>query len=458
MAALIVERRRSLERDHGQLLDVGVVASLEHDAARSRDELVTVQADTAAIDEELTALETDEAAFATERRGAIELTEHLPGASAASAAAEVRGELRSRRASLERAEAELRRAGDRAAELGRLAVDAEQRAARFRHDCDAAELVETPLVDDIARAEARLQALQADHDAAVEARQRAAEQASAGEARVDAFRLALDAVHARAGAERLAGLDGVLGTLLDLVGIDAGLGASRRGRARRGARRPSSSRIRPRRRGPCCALRASDTTGAVLALGLRPTADTPPDGGDPVRPHVSASRVSVGALVDRLLATAVRVDDVTAAAELAAGHPDAVVVTGDGDRFALGGWRLGAAAAGGVTAAALDDAVATAERMQHEVERRSAALREAAAAVSAARRHLDDLQARLASNDALLDGGVRRAGQRAGRARPGRWPSWSPCCNASTSCRRTSPREAATPRRAGGAGPRPGGG
>ena len=39
LAAVLVERRRSLERDKGQLLDAGVVANLEADAARFRSEL-----------------------------------------------------------------------------------------------------------------------------------------------------------------------------------------------------------------------------------------------------------------------------------------------------------------------------------------------------------------------------------------------------------------------------------
>ena len=40
LAAVMVERRRSLERDRGQLMDGGVVANLEAEAARLRDELV----------------------------------------------------------------------------------------------------------------------------------------------------------------------------------------------------------------------------------------------------------------------------------------------------------------------------------------------------------------------------------------------------------------------------------
>ena len=84
------------------------------------------------------------------------------------------------------------------------------------------ELVESPLVVDIERADAHLQATTDEHDAQIAARHAAAEQLSAADGRVDALQLAVDAAHARAGAARLDGLDGVLGSLLDLVRIDDG--------------------------------------------------------------------------------------------------------------------------------------------------------------------------------------------------------------------------------------------
>src|SRR4029079_11519039 len=54
------------------------------------------------------------------------------------------------------------------------------------------------------------------------AAQGAAERASALSGRVEALQLALDALGTGAGADQLAGVDGVLGTLLDLVRIEAG--------------------------------------------------------------------------------------------------------------------------------------------------------------------------------------------------------------------------------------------
>ncbi|MGI9053747.1 MAG: chromosome segregation SMC family protein, partial [Ilumatobacteraceae bacterium] len=221
LAAVVAERRRSLERDRGQLLDAGVVATLEGDAARCRTELHVVRSEQARFDPERAALERDERAFLDDRQ-----TSSVDGqggaASAARAAAEVRGELRSRRAGVERAAGELTGARERASTLGRVAVEAEQRIDRFRHDCNAAELVETPLVEQIARTDTRVSDAERDHADAIDAQHRASEAAASAAGRVEALQLALDAVHARAGAERLADLDGVVGTLLDVVRIEAG--------------------------------------------------------------------------------------------------------------------------------------------------------------------------------------------------------------------------------------------
>ena len=94
----------------------------------------------------------------------------------------------------------------------------------------------------------------------------------------------------------------------------------------------------------------------------------------------------------------------------------------DGDRFGASGWRLGAAASGGVTAAALDEAVhqgrgrrAPASSGPHD------ALAAAERVVAeAARRARPSSAARLDANDAALHEGLGGAGPRAGAsgARP----------------------------------------
>ena len=100
----------------------------------------------------------------------------------------------------------------------------------------------------------------------------------------------------------------MLGTLLDLIEIDAGwepaveaaLGESLTAVV---VDDPSAGRR------ALDALRTSDTSGAVIALGTRPAGQPRPGVGDAVRPHARSSRPGVDALLDGLLGSAVRVDD-----------------------------------------------------------------------------------------------------------------------------------------------------
>jgi chromosome segregation protein len=355
IGAVIVERRRARQRDRGQLLDADVVASLEGDAARFAAELAGVRADQEALGPELFDLELAEEQFVGERKGVLSLFDPTPTASAASAIAEVRGELRSRRAAVERAETELARASRRADELVNRRGELAHRVVALQTDRNECEQVAGPLVAELDAAEAAVAAAVGARDDRIAERHRLAERAAGLTSRVEALQLALDAAHARAGAERLAGVEGVLGTLLDLIRIDPGWEPAVE--AALGEALNAVVASDPTAAGRALrALRSSDTTGAVLALGLHaPVVPFAPVPGDPVRPHVGADLAGVATLLDRLLAGAVCVTDVDAAAELATRHPTALVVTSDGDRFGAAGWRVGAAGAG-VTAAALTDA------------------------------------------------------------------------------------------------------
>ncbi|MEY2958811.1 MAG: chromosome partition protein, partial [Actinomycetota bacterium] len=415
LAGILAERKRSMERDRGQLLDAGVVANLEADGARLRAELVDVTEALEQVSPDAEVLEADEVAFRTERdRASQTMGADDGGARAASAAAEVRGELRSIRSAVERSESELRRSIGRTdevrAKLEQLDVDAE----RFREDCARAEEVEAPLVEQIGAAEAGRIEAESAGEVATARRAEAADAVARSSARVEALQLALDAAHARAGAERLAGVDGVLGTLLDVVEIDPGwqeaveaaLGEALSAVVVDG---PDAARR------ALDALRESSTSGAVLTPGGGGRHRIPVGVGEPVVAHVRSGRPGVGGLLDALVGGAVRVPTVDEAIEVALADPDIVVVTPAGDRFAANGWRIGAAA-GGATAAALSDAELRAEAARLELAEAAEAERLATDSVASARRLEADLTRQLDQNDAKFtaasEGLARVLGQR----------------------------------------------
>ena len=366
LAGILAERKRSLERDHGQLLGAGVVANLEADVAKFRGELDEVVVALEQVAPAGEALAAQEQSFREERARVTEaLTANDGGARAASAAAEVRGELRSIRTASERSENELRRATTRADELRGKLEQLVTEADRLRDDCAQAESVESPLVDQIELAEQACAAADAELERCTAARHDASEAASRAGARVEALQLALDAAHARAGAERLAGVDGVLGTLLDLVEIDAGWQAAVEAALGEALTAVVVDGPQAAQRA-LAALRESETSGAVLAAGITPNHGRLPSVGEPVLPHVRSGRPGMSGLLDALVGAAVRVAGLDEAIEAALAHPNALIVTPAGDRFAPTGWRVGAAA-GGATAAALTDARQRAELADAEL-------------------------------------------------------------------------------------------
>ena len=400
VAAVLVERRRSMERDRGQLMDSGVVANLEAEAQRLRAELESVEGELSELGPEAEALTAEEEAFAEQRRDTMASIDGVSSATtAATAAAEVRGELRSMRTGLERADGELRRQLTRIETLRQRIERLDGEIDRLRGEVETSQGTEATLVADVESAEARRIAAEAAHDALVAARQEAAEEASRWRARAEALHLALESARARAGAEHLAGVDGVLGTLLDLIEIDPGweqaveaaLGEALQAVVVGG---PEDGRRALR------ALQSGNVSGAVLALGSRGRGvPTPPAWGESVRPHVRSRQAGVDELLDAILAAAVRVDDWDAAVDIALADPSAVVVTGSGDRFGASGWRVGAAGSG-ATAAALEEAQERGASAAEELQHRDGALAAAKAELQAARVHESELTRRLDAHDA----------------------------------------------------------
>jgi chromosome segregation protein len=365
IAAVLVERRRSMQRDRTQLMDSGLVATLEADAENLRAELQRVAADVAQLASEVEAVTLEEVEFAVERENEMATIDAAPGSSAASAAAEVRGELRSLRTGAERAEAELQRLRTRFELLGERIARVDADIDRLRVECEQAQVAEAALVTEIEAAESRRVAADAAHVSATAARLAAAEEMSRWGARAEALHLALESARARAGAEHLAGIEGVVGTLLDLIDVDSGWEAAVEAALGEALEAVVVASPQAGRRA-LESLHASNVHGAVLALGaVYRSPVLPSTHGAPVRDHVRSHREGVSQLLDAVIGSAVCVPTWTEAVDVALRNPQAVVVTDGGDRFGPSGWRVGTAG-GGATASALEEAqerlgIATAE-------------------------------------------------------------------------------------------------
>jgi chromosome segregation protein len=233
-------------------------------------------------------------------------------------------------------------------------------------------------------------------------------------ARAEALELALDQARSRAGAERLASIGGVVGTLLDLVDIDAGWESAVEAAAGEALAAVVVDSVDAARRA-IAALQESDdgagaVGGAVLALGSTRGAVEAPAVGEPVRRHVRATRPDVEGLLDALLGGAVAVEGGwPAAVDAALAHPDAVVVTREGGRFGVTGWRVGTASSG-ATGAALEEARQRAEEAAAASHHAESSLHGARSLLDEARqgeaglsRQLDEQDGRLTTATAALE-------------------------------------------------------
>ncbi len=397
MLAFLGERRRNIEQERNRFVDSGLVASLENEGARIQEELDTVALDVVSLAPQFDDLEEKEASLASERDAFLEQWGSDTAAvddRSGPTAAQVRGELQGARSTLASAVAEVARIDQRLDALTQRAD--RQRAELQRADDELSALLGVVAPDAEAARAGRVAAEEAVATAetaltAAEDAARAADgERRSWQGRVDALSSALDEARNRAGAKRLAGIDGLVGTLLDLVDIDAGWEA-----AVEAALGEAITAVVVRDAGVARSalerLHGSKVSGAVLALDAiaasaapsLPLAQVP---GEPVRLHVRARRSDADPVLDRLLSGAVAVaGEWTDALDLAVAHPSAVVVTRRGDRFSSAGWRAGSGAVG-ATGAALDEARMRAGAAAEQATASTAALAAARAAVADARR------------------------------------------------------------------------
>jgi chromosome segregation protein len=413
--ALIAERRRGIERERSAFIDQEVVASLEADAARLQEEVDEVEAEAEGLEpvgDQLAAAEAELDEARTAFRA--EWSEGVPAPSGRTA--EVRGELSALRNALGRAGSDDERAEARLANLRGRLQRIESDAAAAAEQVATAEAAVEPLAVELAEAREARGAADEALGAAEQGRDETASERNTWTARVEALTLALDEARQRAGAERLAGVEGVRGSLLELVDIDPGWEAAAEAACGEALAAVVVGSVDAGRRA-LAVLAEGDVAGAVLAVGagIRPAAGAPPV-GEPVLAHVRPRSPEVGPLLDALLGTAVAVEGPwEQALDAALAHPTAVVVTREGARFGVTGWRV-VTATTGATGAALDEATARAEAATAAAEEAAAAHRAAREAADAARRAVGAVGRAVDENDRALAAAraavERYAGQR----------------------------------------------
>src|SRR5918995_4074239 len=404
--AVLAERRRGVDRERAAFVDQAVVASLEADSAQLRTDLVAVDHESEALEPDATALAAAEAALADARQGfEHEWADGVPTPSGR--AAEVRGELVALRTALARAAGDHERSQSRAAALRSGLERLDRELAGATDEIAAAQAAEPALVAAAEAAGERRAAAEAAVAAAERRRDETQAERHAWVARREALELALDEARARAGAERLATVYGVVGTLLDLIDVDPGWEPAVEAACGEALAAVVVDSVASARRA-LHVLADGDVSGAVLAVGAgggsAPAPPAAPPVGEPVLAHVRPRRPDVGALLDALLGSAVAIDGGWAAAvDATLAHPDAVVVTRQGGRFGLTGWRVSTATTR-ATGNALDEArdraataIESADAAVNVHHRAGAALEKARATERMVVARLDEMRRSLAA-------------------------------------------------------------
>ena len=409
LAGVLRERQRSLVQALDAAADADVVSTLEAEGARLAEELEAAETEAVALAPEEDGIRAQEEAAATELEAHLDTWGDGAQLRRADEAVTVaQGQLASLEHALERDRRSLDQMRSRLAaterrsalvegedhELGERLAETEQ--ARHRLQTAVAETEAAHV-----RATRRL-------EVAEESLRQAEQELHRSVARADALERALDEARGAAGAELLAGVEGVVGTLLDVVEVDAGWEDAFEAAAGASIAAVVVSGSQPAK-AALARLRQGGATGAVLAL-TDAVAGTPaggaggvaaPAGTESIRSHVRPRRGGAGlpgleAALDTLLhGSFCAVGGWSDAIDLALSRPDLVVVTREGDRFSSTGWRV-RSGGGVVTAAVVDEArgradiaaVAAAEAASERVE--AQALVEATRAAAAEAVRADD--------------------------------------------------------------------
>ncbi|HMD46236.1 MAG TPA: chromosome segregation protein SMC [Acidimicrobiales bacterium] len=402
-AGVVRERQRALAAALDAAADTDVVSSLEADAARLAAELEACEEDAGRLGPEQVALAfAEEELVADERAHAERVGAGVDPAATARELSAARDRLEERRHAVEHARSVVASLDEQIAgveaRVAALVTAAESRRRR-REELDrrGADLDEASSGARRADHEARRRADEA--EVAAGAAHRAQHRASA---RAEALARALRDLEGAGGREVLAGADGVVGVLIDLVEIDPGWEAAFEAAAGAMISAVVVDGPEPARRA-MGRLVSHRSAGSILAAGRagrtgRPAAGPRPPGVEPLGSHVRpvpGAPVAVASILGALCEDAVRVGSWEEAVELSLDRPDLVVLTAEGDRFAPSGWRV-RSTDHVVTPRAVEEA-------EHQAQQAAAAARVADDQLAAARRDLEAARVRAQAAERDVD-------------------------------------------------------
>ena len=385
LEALLAERRLRLELDRNAGVDEDVVATLEAESDRLGKELNAVEESRAALVPDATVLGDAEQELEQLRLSFDEQWGNESSLAQGSEASRIKGEMRILEASVQRDQAESDRLGRNLEDLEKRRLALVEELDRIWSEATAAEALQQSRREEHQSAEHIAGEARTECEQQKAALAEAVGDSQAWEARREALSLALDGARDASGAQRLAGIEGVVGTLLDIVDIDRGWEAAFEAAAGEAVAAvvATDSEVAMK---AIATLQADNVGGAVLALGASGAIAATPVVGVPLRSHVRSSVAGVEQLLDALVGRVGVVDSSEDAVAAAIANPTSVVVTRRGDRFSPSGWRVGARHSG-ATRGLLEEAEQTAAR--------------AAEAVSA-------VEHRLAMAESNLDDAVQR--------------------------------------------------
>lgn len=366
LEALLSERRLRLQRDRSAGVDEDVVATLEAESDRLGKELHAVEESGAALAPDAAAVEDAEQELEQLRLSFDERWGNENLSVSGSEVPRIKGEMRILEASIQRDQAELDRLGRNLAELEKQRQALVEELDRSWAEVTGAETAQQSRWKEHQSAERSTGEVRAGCEQQRAALAEAVGDLQAWEARREALSLALDEARDASGVQRLVGIEGVVGALLDIVDIDRGWEAAFEAAAGEAVAAVVATDSEAAMRA-IATLEADNVSGAVLALGSPRAAAAAPVVGVPLRPRVRSSVPGMDRLLDALVGGVGVVDDSGQAAEAAVADPTSVVVTRRGDRFSPSGWRVGVRRSG-ATRGLLEEAEQAAARAAEAVD------------------------------------------------------------------------------------------